>query len=447
MFLSGNLIINESHSYILNLEKIIKGFFLENGFDNTFSQALTILALCGIFIAFLFILNFLIQKVFIKYLIVFTRKTSFQFDDYLVKNKTFNYLNWFIVIWISSLIGLSLIEDFPKLHKSLSHVFTIAIIVIWIGLIRSVFKSVHDSLLTKKGWQDKPLGSYFQLISIVLYFIGFILIFTNLTGTDPWKFLGAFGAMSAVLMLVFKDTILGLVASVQVSVNDTVRIGDWIEMPKYGADGDVIEINLNTVKIQNWDKTITSIPTHFLVSDSFKNWRGMQATGGRRIKRSLQVKISSIRFLEAEEIENLKKIQLLKPYIEERQVDIEKFNNETGADPSMPINGRRMTNVGLFRNYVSAYLRNNPKLRQDMTVMVRQLAPTEHGLPIEIYAFSADIIWINYEGIMSDIFDHVFAAIKYFDLEVFELPASDDLRKYTEQKGLPPDLEVSSDKK
>src|SRR5690606_24196304 len=203
--------------------------------------------------------------------------------------------------------------------------------------------------------------------------------------------------MSAVLMLVFKDTILGLVASVQVSVNDTVRIGDWIEMPKYGADGDVIEINLNTVKIQNWDKTITSIPTHFLVSDSFKNWRGMQATGGRRIKRSLQVKISSIRFLEAEEIENLKKIQLLKPYIEERQVDIEKFNNETGADPSMPINGRRMTNVGLFRNYVSAYLRNNPKLRQDLTVMVRQLAPNEHGLPIEIYAFSADIIWVNYE--------------------------------------------------
>lgn len=440
MFLSGNLIINESHSYILNLEKIIKGFFLENGLDNTISQALTILALCGIFIAFLFILNFLIQKVFIKYLIVFTRKTSFQFDDYLVKNKTFNYLNWFIVVWISSLLWGSLLKEFESLHSFLSHAFTISLIIIWITLIRSIFKSLHDSLLTKKGWQDKPLASYFQLISILLYFIGFILIFTNLTGMDPWKFLGAFGALSAVLMLVFKDTILGLVASVQVSVNDTVRIGDWIEMPKYNADGDVIEINLNTVKIQNWDKTITSIPTHYLVTDSFKNWRGMQAIGGRRIKRSIQIKISSIRFLETEEIENLKKIQLLKVYIEERQAEIEAHNQKTGADPSMPINGRKMTNVGLFRNYISAYLRNNANLRQDMTVMVRQLAPNENGLPIEIYAFSADIKWVNYEGIMADIFDHIFAAIKFFDLEIFELPASDDLRKYTENKPFNKDM-------
>jgi miniconductance mechanosensitive channel len=200
-------------------------------------------------------------------------------------------------------------------------------------------------------------------------------------------------------------------------------------MPKYNADGDVIEINLNTVKVQNWDKTITTIPTHYLVTDSFKNWRGMQESGGRRIKRAINIKISSIRFLQNDEIEKLKKIQLLAPYIAERHKEIEEHNQKTGADREMLVNGRNMTNIGLFREYVSRYIRHNPNIRQDMTLLVRQLSPTENGLPLELYMFTADTRWAVYENILSDIFDHLFAAIKYFDLEVFESPASDDIRQ------------------
>ncbi|RQP15744.1 MAG: mechanosensitive ion channel protein MscS, partial [Parapedobacter sp.] len=247
-------------------------------------------------------------------------------------------------------------------------------------------------------------------------------------GKSPWAFLGALGAASAILMLVFKDTILGFVASIQVSTNDMVRVGDWIEMPKYGADGDVIEINLNTVKVQNWDKTITTIPTYYLITDSFKNWRGMQDAGGRRIKRAINIKISSIRYLSREEIERLSKIQLLASYIMERQAEIDRYNAETKADRSMPVNGRNMTNVGLFRQYINRYVQNHPQIRKDMTMLVRQLQPTEHGLPIEVYIFTSDIRWAIYEDIMSDIFDHLLSAIKYFELEVFEAPASDDIR-------------------
>src|SRR5690606_14217201 len=276
--------------------------------------------------------------------------------------------------------------------------------------------------------EDKPLDSYLQVVNIFMFFIAGIIIFSMVTGKSPWAFLGALGAASAILMLVFKDTILGFVASIQVSTNDMVRVGDWIEMPKYGADGDVIEINLNTVKVQNWDKTITTIPTYYLIIDSFKNWRGMQNAGGRRIKRSINVKISSIRFLSKDEIDRLATIQLLAPYIQERQAEIDRYNEETKVNRSMPVNGRNMTNVGLFRQYINRYVQNHPQIRKDMTMLVRQLQPTEHGLPIEVYIFTSDIRWAVYEDIMSDIFDHLLSAIKYFQLEVFEAPASDDIR-------------------
>jgi miniconductance mechanosensitive channel len=221
------------------------------------------------------------------------------------------------------------------------------------------------------------------------------------------------GAASAILMLVFKDTILGFVASIQVSANDSIRVGDWIEMPKYGADGTVKEINLNNVKVQNFDKTITTIPTHTLLSDSFKNYRGMQQSGGRRLKRAINIKISTIRFLENEEIERLKNIQILRPYIEERAKTIDQFNTEQQIDQSSPINGRKMTNLGMFRAYTLTYLRQNPNIHKTMPLMVRQLASTEHGVPVELYFFVNDIRWEYYEGIVSDVFDHLFAATKY----------------------------------
>lgn len=379
-------------------------------------------------ILLLYIIDLIIQRIFVHNILRIAQKSNTKFDDHLVANKTFIHLSRLIVfILLKNFVPIILV-DFKTSIPFWNTVADILILFTWYLIIKSFLRSLKDHLSAKEGFKDKPLGSYVQVADIILIFILAIILFTLVTGKNPYAFLTAMGAASAIAMLVFKDTILGFVASIQVSVNDMVRIGDWIEMPKYNADGDVIEINLNTVKVQNWDKTITTIPTHYLVSDSFKNWRGMQESGGRRIKRAINLKISSIRFLTKEEIEKLKKIQLLEPYIEERQAEIEKYNVETGADREMLVNGRNLTNVGLFREYVNRYIRNNPNIRKDMTILVRQLAPTENGLPLEIYVFTADTRWAFYENIMADLFDHLFAAIKYFGLEVFEAPASDDVR-------------------
>lgn len=250
------------------------------------------------------------------------------------------------------------------------------------------------------------------------------MILAIVTETDIWKFLTGLGAASAVLLLIFRDTILGFVASIQVSINDMVRIGDWITFEKYGADGDVIEINLATVKVQNFDKTITTIPTYALISDSFKNWRGMQSSGGRRIKRAIILKQQRIRFLTETDIEQLKKISLIKAYLENRQAKIKASNEEKEVDKSQIINGRNLTNLGVFRKYIETYLESHSAINDEMTLMTRQLAPTPKGIPLEIYAFSGDKRWENYEYIMADIFDHILAAVPYFDLEVYELPTS-----------------------
>src|SRR5699024_7678110 len=221
---------------------------------------------------------------------------------------------------------------------------------------------------------------------------------------------------------------MGFVASIQVATNDMVRIGDWIEMPKYGADGDVIEINLNTVKIQNFDKTITTVPTYFLITDSFKNWRGMQNAGGRSIKRAINIKISSIRYLTEKELDTLSEIELLTEFIKCRREEIQKYNINQEVNKSVPVNGRHLTNIGLFRKYVSEYVNKNDFISEEMSLMVRHLAPDEKGLPIELYMFVNDVRWVKYEDVMADIFDHLLAAIQYFYLEVFELPSSGDIR-------------------
>ena len=256
---------------------------------------------------------------------------------------------------------------------------------------------------------------------IVLWFIGGIIILSILTGTEIGTFLTTLGALSAVLLFVFKDTILGFVASVQITINDTVRIGDWISMPNSNADGTVMKISLSTVQIQNFDNTITSIPTYKLISDSFINWRGMSESSGRRIKRSLLIKVSSIRFLEEKEIELLKKINLMEGVIQEKDADIKSHNAVLNADKSLLINGRNLTNIGLFRNYTESYLQQHPMVNKNMTLMCRQLAPTPQGVPLEVYAFSKDKVWENYEFIVADIFDHLLASTQYFHLECFEL--------------------------
>ncbi|NND30959.1 MAG: mechanosensitive ion channel, partial [Saprospiraceae bacterium] len=243
------------------------------------------------------------------------------------------------------------------------------------------------------------------------------------TGIAFIQFITTIGAASAIVILIFKDTILGFVASIQVSINDIVRIGAWITFEKYGADGDVIEINLSTVKVQNFDKTFTTIPTYALISDSFKNWRGMKNSGGRRIKRALNIKLDSVSYLTKDEVNSLKKIERIAAYLETRQADIEAFNSKHNVDKELPLNGRNLTNLGVFRKYVETYIENHSATNKDMTIMVRQLAPSTQGIPLEIYAFSSDKRWQNYEYIMADIFDHIIAAVPYFNLEIFELPS------------------------
>jgi miniconductance mechanosensitive channel len=272
-----------------------------------------------------------------------------------------------------------------------------------------------------------PLKGIFQGVKLVSAILVGILIISLLLGQSPTILISGLGAMAAVLMLVFKDPILGLVAGIQLSANDMLRLGDWLEMPKYGADGAVTDIGLTTVKVRNWDNTITTIPTWSLVSDSFKNWSGMSASGGRRIKRSINIDTTSIHFLDDREQQHLIQAKLLKPYFDSRHEEINEWNAQYGGDESI-LNRRKMTNVGTFRVYLNEYLRNHPRIRKDMTLMVRQLAPESNGLPLEIYAFTNTVVWAEYEGIQADIFDHIFAVVEEFGLRIHQTPTGNDIR-------------------
>jgi len=311
-------------------------------------------------------------------------------------------------------------DQFPRMMGLMNKLADIYLIFYVIWIIMSVINASADTLRMKPSLRDKPLDSYVQVVKIMFYIIGFIILFSILTGQNPTVIITGFGAASAILMLIFKDTILGFVASLQVSANDMVRIGDWITMPKYAADGDVIQITLTTVKIRNFDKTITTIPPYSLVSDSFQNWRGMQEAGGRRLKRAVFVKQSTIRFIREEELVKLEKIQYISDYIRTKSKEINDFNSRTGADKSLLINGRNLTNMGLYRYYIKNYLHNHPDVHKELLLIVRQLQPTSKGLPLELYFFAATTDWVRYEDIGSDVFDHITAAARYFDLELYE---------------------------
>lgn len=356
------------------------------------------------------------------------QRTKTDWDNILFKNRVQVHISRLILIGLAQRFLPSVFVGFPAFTNLLHTLLSVMVILAVYALVNSLLKGGRDILRSSKAFVDKPIDSYLQVLQIVLIFVVGTLLISVLTGNSPWSFFVSLGAASAVLMLVFKDTILGFVASVQVSANDSVRVGDWIEMPKYGVDGDIIQINLNNVRIQNWDKTIVTIPTYTLLSDSFKNYRGMQETGGRRIKRSINIKISTIRYLSQHEIDELKRIALLAPYIDKREKEIQAYNAANEVDQDVLVNGRRMTNIGLFRAYIKAYVDQNPHIHKGLTLLVRQLPPNEHGLPLELYMFTQGTQWAFFEDTMSDIFDHLFAAIKYFKLEIFELPASDDIR-------------------
>jgi miniconductance mechanosensitive channel len=317
--------------------------------------------------------------------------------------------------------------DFEKLLPFVVRLSEAYLIIVSMTVLFAILKVGEYVMSRHPAFKDKPLSSLFQLIRIILYIVAIILVLAVLLNKSPVYLLSAFGAMTAVLMLVFKDTILGLVASIQMSSNDMVRVGDWVEMPKFNADGNVIDINLNTVKVQNWDKTITTIPTYYFITDSFKNWRAMHETGGRRIKRAIYIDAYSVKLVDKQTRDKFKKYQLITDYVETREKEIEVFNEEHNIDTSVLINGRRMTNLGVYRKYIECYLKNHPKIRQDMNIMVRQLATESKGIPLEIYCFTNTTVWLEYESIQSDIFDHLYSTASFFDIGIFQEPGGKDL--------------------
>lgn len=375
-------------------------------------------------LVFLYVISYAIYVVFrlilVTVLAVLAKKTNTKFDDLLVSNKTAKYIAHLIpLLFIYKSVPI-ILERFEYWEGIFGKVVSIYIVVLVLWIIRTIFNALRDYLKLKPRYSDKPIDSFIQVIMIMLWVVGSTLIISKLFDIDKKELLTILGAVSAVIILIFRDTILGFVSSVQVSINDMVRIGDWITMDKFGADGDVIEINLATVKVRNFDNTITTIPTYSLSSDSFQNWRGMLNSDGRRIKRHILIKTSSIRFLNENDLFELKKIQLISAYIDTRNQEINRFNQRNGVDKSLPINGRNLTNLGVFRKYITEYLSHYPGLNKDMLLLCRQLQSTAHGVPLEVYAFSHDKRFENYEYIMADIFDHIIAAAPYFGLEIFE---------------------------
>jgi miniconductance mechanosensitive channel len=408
------------------LEKIFNflyPLFRDWGMSRNIAAYLSLIFNIALLIIMAYAVYYMAKFVLVTLTAVFAQKTKTKFDDFLIHNKTTKYTAYLIPFFFIYKAVPIILDKYEYWELIFGKIVGVYIVLLLLWIIRTVFNSLKDYLKQKPEYSDKPIDSFIQVVMMVLWIFGIAIIISKLFGIKQGELLTILGTLSAIIILIFRDTILGFVSSVQVAINDMVRIGDWITMEKFGADGDVIEINLTTVKVRNFDNTITTIPTYALSSDSFQNWRGMQKSNGRRIKRHILIKTSTIRFLNDDDLALMKKIQLITPYIESRQAEIEKFNAMHGVDKSLALNGRNMTNLGLFRKYIIQYMVNHPGLNKEMHMMCRQLQSTAHGVPLEIYTFSSDKRWANYEYIMADIFDHVMASVAYFDLEIFELPS------------------------
>jgi miniconductance mechanosensitive channel len=375
-----------------------------------------------------FVSYFITKRYVLKWIGLLVKKSKTGLDDIIfhkVMSRRLAYIVPILIIYNFAYLT-------PRWSLYIQRVSFALIFLVMVTALIAFLNAVNSIYEKEERFKGRPIKGYIQAVSIVIYVLGALVMVGILTGQSLWVLLSGVGALTAVILLIFRDTILSFTASLQITSNDLVRVGDWIEVPKYGADGDVIDIALHTVKVRNWDKTITVIPTHKLLEETFKNWRGMKESGGRRIKRAMYIDVDGIKFLDEKMLERLEKIQLLQPYLEKKKAEIEQDNKAKNIDTAGSIvNGRRLTNIGTFRAYVDAYLKNNEMIHKGMTFMVRQLQPGPTGLPIEIYVFSNDTAWSRYEALQADIFDHLFAIVKEFDLNVFQYPGGKDL------KGLP----------
>jgi miniconductance mechanosensitive channel len=369
---------------------------------------------------------FIARKILLTIIIRASRKSETKWDDVLVEKKFFGYLANLIPAYIIYIVTPLVFEDYPKTAGFIQTLLSVGMVIFVILAVNAFLNSAAVIYQDFSVAKSKPIKGYVQVAKILVFLIGSIIVLAHLFGKNPLGLIGGLGAFSAVLMLVFKDPILGFAGGIQLSVNKMLVPGDWISMPKFDADGTVIDISLTTVKVQNWDKSISMIPTYSLISDSFKNWKGMEESEGRRIKRSVNIDMKSIRFCTPQMLEKFSKIEYLTKYIHTKQTELEAYNASRNVDNSILVNGRRQTNIGVFRAYLTEYLTNHPDINEKMTFMIRQLQPTEKGLPMEIYVFSKQKEWEKYEALQSDIFDHVLSVIPEFDLRIFQNRAGDE---------------------
>lgn len=357
----------------------------------------------------------------------FAERSRATWDDTLVEHNVFGRLVQVVpalVIFAGTPFVPGLQDSLVQLIRNVAMGYLVLMLTLGLTAMLGAAQTIYETLPVAK---DRPLKGFVQLLQIVVWILGGVMIVAAVLDRSPLLLLSGFGAMTAILLLVFKDTILSLVASVQLTAQDMVRVGDWIEMPQFGADGDVVDVQLHTIKVQNWDKTITTIPTHRFISDSFKNWRGMSQSGGRRIKRALFIDVSSIRIQTQDEVDRFMRFALLKDYIKAKEQELADYNAGLEVEVDADVNRRRLTNIGTFRAYAFNYLKNHPRIHKDMTLIVRQLAPGPEGLPLEIYCFTTTTAWAEYEDIQSDIFDHLLAVVPEFDLRLYQKPAGSDL--------------------
>lgn len=389
----------------------------------------TILGLGGLLLA-AWLADLLTRRVLLRVVGRLVKATRFDWDDAVLERGVIARLAHVVpalIIYLGVLAVPGLAEVVVRVVRNVALAYLVFTVAMAIATLLGTVNLLYERRNPERA-RERPIKGYIQVAQLLIYLFSLVIIVAILIERSPLLLLSGLGALTAVLLLVFRDTLLSLVAGIQISSHDLLRVGDWIEMPALGADGEVVDIALHTVKVQNWDKTLVSIPTWRLIGDSFKNWRGMSESGGRRIKRSLLIDQHSVRFLRDDEVGRLGRFALLRDYLERKRGDLRRWNEQLREDGLEPVNTRRLTNLGSFRAYVDAYLRHNPRIHREMTVLVRQLAPTPTGLPLEIYCFTAGTAWGDYEAIQADLFDHLLAILPEFDLQLFQQPGAADLR-------------------